>query len=130
MILRILSLSALALALVTTSAFAAKGTKGNKANAQSARLLARFDTNSNGVIDADELPRLQAMYAALYALDTNHDGQISESEAAAAKIPVRKGGGRAGKKGKNAAPATTPTTPSSSSSSSSPSTTTTPAKPQ
>src|SRR4051812_15752675 len=121
MILRLLSITALALAIVSVPAYAAKGNKAGKGAGKSGRMLARFDTDHNGTIDGEEVARLQAVYAALVALDTDHNGTISESEAAAAKIPVGKRGGKGGKKG--AAPTTTApttTTPSNSSSTTTP----------
>ncbi len=116
MILRLLAITALALAVSTIPAEAAKGNKANKGAGKGDRMLSRFDADHNGTIDGEEVARLQATYAALYALDTDHNGTISEAEAAAAKIPVRKGAGagkggkRAGKNG--AVPAPTSTTPS------------------
>jgi hypothetical protein len=116
MILRLLTASALALAVVTTPAFAAKGTKG-KGGAKSGRALAHFDRDHNGIVDGEEVARMQAAYASLAALDTDHNGQLSDAEIAAAKIPMGKKGGKAAKKDSATA------TPSASSS-------TTPAKPQ
>jgi hypothetical protein len=52
--------------------------------------------------------RLQAAYASLAALDTDHNGQLSDSEIAAAKVPVGK---RAAAKASTAAPAQTPAAP-------------------
>lgn len=105
MILRSLALAALAFAIVTAPAEAAKGAKGQKGGAKTGRFLARFDRDHNGVIDGEEVARLQAVYTSLAALDTDHNGQLSETEIAAAKVPVGK---RAA--GKAAASAAAPTT--------------------
>lgn len=119
MIIRLLTVASLAFALAAAPAEAAKpGKKGTK-GANSGRLLSRFDRDHNGTIDGQEVARVQAVFGALAALDTNKDGQLSESELASVKIPEgRKGAGKAGKKG------ATTTTPSTSTTS--PSTTTTP----
>ena len=94
MILRLLTLTSLALFVIAAPAQAAKGNKGKK-GANSGRVLARFDRDHNGVIDGEEVAHIQAVHAALVALDTDHNGQLSESEIAAAKIPA---GGKGAKK--------------------------------
>jgi hypothetical protein len=93
------ALASIALLGVSAPAFAGKG-KGKKGAGNPARVLAHFDKDHNGVIDGKEATKAQAVYAALYALDTNHDGQLSESELAAAKIPTGDAA-KGGKKKKN-----------------------------
>jgi len=90
MILRTLALTSLALFVIAAPAQAGGGKKGEA----SARVLAHFDKDHNGVIDGAEVARVQAVYAALYALDTDHDGKLSETELAAAKIPTGRKGGK------------------------------------
>ena len=94
MILRILTLTSLALFVIAAPAQAGKGNKGQKGG-HSARVLAHFDKDHNGVIDGQEVAHIQAVYAALAVLDTDKNGELSESEVTAAKIPV---GGKGGKK--------------------------------
>lgn len=96
MILRTLAITSLALFVVAAPA-QAKGKKGKKGGASS-KVLSHLDKDHNGTIDGAEATKAQAIYAALYALDTNHDGQLSESELAAAKIQA--GGKKGGKKKK------------------------------
>lgn len=85
MTIRLLTIASLALFIAAAPAQA--GGKGKK-GAGSARVLQHIDRDHNGVIDGKEATRATAMYAALYALDTNHDGQLSSEELAAAKIPT------------------------------------------
>ena len=96
MILRTLAITSLALFVIAAPAQAGKGKAGKKGG--SSRVLARLDRDHNGTIDGAEAAKAQALYGALYALDTNHDGQLSESELAAAKIQA---GGKGGKKKKS-----------------------------
>jgi hypothetical protein len=96
MILRLLTFTSLALFVIAAPAQAAKGNKGKK-GAHAGRVLARFDRDHNGTIDGAEVAHVQAVYAALAALDTDKNGVLSESEIAAAKIPA---GGKGGKKKK------------------------------
>jgi hypothetical protein len=93
MILRLLATASLALFVVTAPAFAAKGNKGKK-GAKPGRVLSRFDRDHNGAIDGQEVARVQAAFASLTALDTDNNGQLSEAEITAAKVPVRKKGAR------------------------------------
>ena len=91
MILRLLTLASLALLIAAAPAQAAKADKGKKGGA---RVLARFDRDHNGTIDGQESVRLQASFAALTALDIDSNGQLSDTEIAAAKIPMSKKGGK------------------------------------
>lgn len=117
MILRLLATASLALFVVTAPAFAAKGNKGKK-GAKTGRVLARFDRDRSGAIDGQEVARVQATFASLTALDTDNNGHLSEAEVAAAKVPVRKKGG------KKTAPVNTPSqTPATTPSSQAPATT-------
>ena len=64
---------------------------GKKAGKRgSLRALAALDRNHDGSFDATEAERVTALYSALAALDTDRDGKLSESEVAAAKVPVGK----------------------------------------
>lgn len=94
MIKRSFTLAIVALFALSAPAFAgAKKKKG----AGGGRVLAHFDRNHDGSIDAKEGQRMIATYSALAALDTDHNGTLSESEVAAAKIPM---GGKKGAKKK------------------------------
>jgi hypothetical protein len=94
MILRTLALSLLALAIAAAPAEAAKAGKGKKGG----RHLTRFDRDHNGAINGEEVARVQAAYARLAALDTDKNAELSESELAAAEVPVSKRGKGAKKK--------------------------------
>jgi hypothetical protein len=115
MIIRLLTVGSLAFALAAVPAEAAKPGKERKGGkgAGVGRMLNRFDRDHNGTINGEEVARVQAIFASFTALDTDKNGQLSESELASVKIPE---GRRGGKKG------ATTTTPSTTS----PSTTTTP----
>ena len=93
-ILSILTIAALSLA-VASPAHAGKGEKKGKKGG--ADILATYDKNGNGKIDADEAEALKKDFAAgkpeLKALDTNKDGVLSDEEIAAV-------GGKHGKKKK------------------------------
>jgi Ca2+-binding EF-hand superfamily protein len=90
MILRHLAIAFLALCVIAVPVQAAKAGKGRK-GAKSGRILNRFDRDHNGAIDGAEVAHVQAAYAGLAALDTDKNGELSESELAAAKIPTGKG---------------------------------------
>lgn len=85
--IRILPVALASLALIgfATPAHAAKK---RKKGAQGERVLAHLDRDHSGAIDGKEARRVQTMFAALSALDTDKDGQLSESELMAAKIPA------------------------------------------
>jgi hypothetical protein len=90
-------LTAIALALGVTPAEAAKGNKGNKREAnRTAFMLGRMDRDGNGKLEGKESERLKNIYGALRKLDTDANGELSESEIAAAE--VKKPQGRKGKK--------------------------------
>lgn len=69
-------------------ALAGGGKKGKKGNAATGRILSRFDRNHDGSLDSQEAERLKTAYSALAALDTDHDGKLSDTEVAAAKVPA------------------------------------------
>ena len=61
-----------------------------KADGKKAKLIAKYDTNKNGVIDADEKEALRKDFAKdkdgeLKALDKNADGKLDDDEIAAIK---------------------------------------------
>lgn len=61
-----------------------------KADGRKAKLFAKYDKNTNGVLDADEKKALQDDYAKdkegeLKAFDKDGDGKLSEEEIAAIK---------------------------------------------
>lgn len=91
MIIRTLTIISLAFCIAAVPAQAAKAGKGKK-GAKSGRVLVRFDRDHNGTIDGAEVARVQAAYTALAALDTDKNGELSETELAAAKVPAGKGG--------------------------------------
>jgi hypothetical protein len=74
--------------LVGFSAPAEAGGKKNRAGA--GRVLGRFDRNQDSKIDGTEADRLRTLYSTLAALDTDHDGQLSDSEISAAKVVASK----------------------------------------
>lgn len=80
-----------AITVSTSSAFAAKNDNAPKGEKRSPRMLSRFDSNHDGSIDSTEAVRVRNAYEALKALDTNKDGQLSDSEITAMKVAPRKG---------------------------------------
>ncbi|MBI5774461.1 MAG: hypothetical protein HZA89_12045 [Verrucomicrobia bacterium] len=88
----------LALAGFVTSAQAAKGEKKNKRGGEDT--FAKYDANSNGKLDTDEIETLKKDFAsgkeALKKLDLNGDGKLDDGEVAAVKPEAKK------KKKKNA----------------------------
>jgi hypothetical protein len=106
--IRIFSIAtALSLAIIATpSAEAAKGAKKEKrAERQAAMMLGRFDRDGNGSLDQKEGERAKRLFTALKQLDTDKNGDLSDSEIAAAKVEKPKGKGagkRKGGKGKTA----------------------------
>jgi hypothetical protein len=96
---RILCLvTGLALAfLATPLAEAAKGARKEKrAERAAAMMLGRFDRDGSGTLDQKESGHVRSLYGALKNLDTDKNGELSDSEIAAAKI--EKGKHKAGKK--------------------------------
>lgn len=83
--------------------------KGKAASTGTATLLAKYDKNQDGLINADERDAVRKDYAsspdgALKKLDKNADGKLDDEEIAAIKLPTeKKSGGNAGKGGKAAA---------------------------
>jgi hypothetical protein len=66
-----------------------------------ARVMAKFDTNRNNVIDGNEIAEVRAAFAAnpkgdLARYDTNQNGKLEDAEIAEIKPPGQKGakGGR------------------------------------
>ena len=80
--------------------------KGKAASTGTTSLLAKYDKNQNGVVDADEKDAVRKDYAAspdgaLKKFDKNADGKLDDEEIAAIKLPSeKKNGGKAGKAGK------------------------------
>jgi len=86
------ALSVCLLGLFTPEATMAKGKKKEKAAkaASSENALAKYDTNKDGVLDADEVTALKKEYTDnksedLKKYDANNDGKIDESEVDAIK---------------------------------------------
>lgn len=77
-----LALSA-AFLLAPTPAEAAKPKRERRGGE---RLLARFDRDHNGSLDTQESERVKKAFAALKSLDTDKNGELSDSEIGAAKI--------------------------------------------
>jgi outer membrane murein-binding lipoprotein Lpp len=103
---RILTIAA-ALTIGLLSASTAEAAKKNKEGKGGERavgqVLGRFDRDNNGSLDQKESKRVQQLCAGLKRLDSYMNGELSESEIAAAKVEKaqRKGGkGKGGKAGK------------------------------
>ena len=83
------------------SADAAKAAKAEKREGQmAARMLGRFDANKDGSLDSTESERVRKAFAALKSLDTDKNGELSDSEIGAAKVVTRKGTRKGKGKGK------------------------------
>jgi len=85
------------------AALKSKATKAERL----AALLAKYDKNSNGMIDADEAESVRKAYAQspggeLKRLDSDKDGKLSDEEIAALKAPAAKKGKGKSKEGKSA----------------------------
>lgn len=89
MIIRSLSLALILTVLLGTTGSAHAG-GGKKRGSTGTRVLGRFDRNQDGKIDGEEAERLRGLYSALAALDTNHDGQLTDSEISTAKVVAGK----------------------------------------
>jgi len=80
----------LALSGFVTSAQAAKGEKKNKRGDD---VFAKYDANTNGALDKDEIEKLKKDFAdgkdELKKLDLNSNGKLDDDETAAVK-PVAK----------------------------------------
>lgn len=86
--------------LGTVPAEAAKGNRKAKRQEQvAARILGRFDRDKSGSLDAKEAERARRVIAAVRALDTDNNGEFSDSELNAVK-PVNRGEARKNKGGK------------------------------
>jgi hypothetical protein len=69
---------------------------GAAAPGPKARVMAKFDTNKNNVIDGEEIAAVRAAFAAdpkgdLARYDTNQNGKLDDSEIAEIKPPGQKG---------------------------------------
>ena len=88
--IRLLTGSLCLLTLLTPAAlFAAQG------DGPKAKLMAKYDTNKNGVIDGDEIAAIRAAFAAapdgeLKRFDLNKDGKLDDAEIATIKGPGTK----------------------------------------
>jgi hypothetical protein len=91
-----LAIASLFTFLLPADALAAKGDK--KAVKRQGSALAKFDKNGDGSIDGKEANALRKHYEPLAALDTDHDGKLSDSEISAAKVGKGKGGAKKQKK--------------------------------
>jgi hypothetical protein len=79
-------LALVAILALPISASAAKPGRKKAAAAADARVLARFDRNHNQRIDENEARAARRLFGALSGLDTDKNGQLSDSEISAAKI--------------------------------------------
>lgn len=74
----------------TQSAEVAKADKSERAEKRmAARMLGRFDANHDGTLDTAEAQRVRKAFEALKELDADKNGELSDSEIAAAKIVKR-----------------------------------------
>jgi hypothetical protein len=89
MIIRTLPLALLFITFIGISAPSYAG-GGKKQRGAGGRVIGGFDRNQDGKIDGEEAERLRGVYTAMAALDTNHDGQLSDSEISAAKVVTGK----------------------------------------
>ena len=64
--------------------------KKKRNRAHEGQMLSRFDRNADAKIDGQEAERVRAAFSDLSALDTDHDGKLSDSEISAAKVPAGK----------------------------------------
>ena len=77
------------LGLVATPAAFAKGKKDKTPQTVPSDVYAKYDKNSNGILDADEKAAIQKDFVAtptdplLKPFDTNNDGKLSDDEIAA-----------------------------------------------
>jgi hypothetical protein len=96
----------LLLAAACGFAFIACPAFAQKASGPKAKLMAKYDKNSNGVIDGDEIEAVRKDFAAepngdLKRYDTDKDGKLSATEIAEIKPPgSKKGGDTKSEKGK------------------------------
>ena len=99
---RVLFFTVIAVTLVTAAApaEAKKGIKkgGNMELVNGPRFLGRFDADHNGQLQSAEAQRLREVYQIIKKLDTDGDGQLSDSEIQAAKLAPPESGKHGGKK--------------------------------
>lgn len=85
-----LAIAACALSFATSTTIAAEKKNMKK---DGDNVFAKYDTNSNGTLEADEIKALQEAFTkgdeALKAYDTNKDGKLDENEIAAIKPPEK-----------------------------------------
>ena len=94
-----LTIAALGISLfIPTPAEAAKGQKRQQRAA--ARMLGRFDANNDGTLTAKEAERVRRVFTTLKELDSDKNGELSDSEISAAKVTKGKRGGKRGKRNK------------------------------
>jgi len=78
---------AISLSGIVGSAFAAKPARANpKAAKKFQKVIAKYDKNNNGFIDADEVEAIQKAFAvdpALKQFDKNGDGKLDDIEVSA-----------------------------------------------
>ena len=90
-----------ALTLVVIAAPSAQAAKREKrAERQAAMMLGRFDRDGNNSLDQKEGERVKKLFGALKQLDTDKNGELSDSEIAAAKVEKPKRRAGKGKKAK------------------------------
>jgi hypothetical protein len=105
---RLLSIAtAIALGLLTasTAEAAKKNRAGKRGERAAAMMLGRFDRDGSGTLEQKESERVRQIFTALKKLDTDNNGELSDSEIAATKIEKRQrkaGGKRKGAKAKEA----------------------------
>jgi hypothetical protein len=75
--------------MFATPAEAAKGEK--RQGRMAGRMLGRFDANKDGSLDSKESERVRKAFTVLKNLDTDKNGELSDSEIGAAKVTSRKG---------------------------------------
>jgi len=87
-------LTAAFVALTSVPLEAAKPRKAERAeNRAAARMLGRFDRNHDGSLDTSEAQRVRKAFDALKDLDSDKNGELSDSEISAAKVAKRRGKG-------------------------------------
>lgn len=77
--------------LTPGSALAAKGDK--KKDKKNVDVFAKYDKNSNGVLDDEEKAAVKKAFdkdAALKVYDTNNDGKLDDAEVSAIKAAAKK----------------------------------------
>lgn len=83
------------LGLLAPNLASAKGAKLTKEERTAAKaILAKYDANSNGKLDPDEIDKLKADYAAgneadAKVFDTNNDGKLDDGEVAVIEKAVK-----------------------------------------